>query len=138
MGVFSMWKYMFFYLQYLVIIYKRIYIIKEICSKCGRIIKHNQICTWRTNISYNRNITPGRRKFYSSYAWQKLRNRKVKEHPYCERCWSKYKIIATENLQGYDIKSFKDYPELRLDEDNVVVLCRVCNLQIGDSSIKDW
>ena len=25
------------------------------------------------------------------------------------------------------IKPFKDYPELRLDENNVAVLCRVCN-----------
>ena len=46
--------------------------------------------------------------------------------------------VNTENLQGHHIKSFKDYPELRLAEDNVTVLCRVCNLQIGDKSIKDW
>ncbi|WP_410496843.1 HNH endonuclease [Cellulosilyticum sp. ST5] len=41
-------------------------------------------------------------------------------------------------LQGHHIKSFKDYPELRLAEDNIVVLCRVCNLQVGDSSVVDW
>ena len=111
---------------------------KKICSKCGQAIKHNQICICRANTSNNRNVSPEKRKFYSSYAWQKLRNRKVKEHPYCERCWNKYKIITTENLQGHHIKSFKDFPELRLDEDNVAVLCRVCNLQIGDSSVVDW
>ena len=111
---------------------------QKICNKCGKTIKHNETCICRKNASYNRNISPEKRKFYSSYAWQKLRNRKVKEHPYCERCWSKWKIITTENLQGHHIKSFKDYPELRLDEDNVVVLCRVCNLQIGDSSVVDW
>ena len=47
-------------------------------------------------------------------------------------------IKTTENLQGDHIKSFKDYPELRLDEDNEAVLCRVCNLQVGDSSVMDW
>ncbi|WP_410497285.1 HNH endonuclease [Cellulosilyticum sp. ST5] len=41
-----------------------------------------------------------------------------------------------EHLQGHHFKSFKDYPELRLDEDNVPVLCRVCNLQVEDSSVK--
>ena len=92
----------------------------------------------RANTSYHRSITPEKRKFYSSYAWQKLRNRKVKEHPYCERCWSKWKIITTENLRGNHIKSFRDYPKLRLDEDNVAVFCRVCNLHIGDRSVKDW
>lgn len=48
------------------------------------------------------------------------------------------KIIKSENLQGHHIKSFKDYPELRLDEDNVAVLCKGCNLYIGDSSVRDW
>lgn len=111
---------------------------KKICSKCGKTIEYNKTCTCRPNTSYNRTITPEKRKFYSSYAWQKLRNRKVKEHPYCERCWSKWKIITTEHLQGHHIKSFKDYPELRLDENNVAVLCRMYNLQIRDSSERDW
>ena len=111
---------------------------KKICSKCGMIIEYNKACTCRTSTSYNRNISPEKRKFYSSYAWQKLRNSKVKEHPYCERCWKKYKILTTEHLQGHHIKSFRDYPELRLDEDNVAVLCRVYNLQVGGSSVVDW
>ena len=51
---------------------------KKICSKCGKTIEYNKTCTCRTNITYNRNISPEKRKFYSSYAWQKLRNRKVK------------------------------------------------------------
>lgn len=111
---------------------------KKICSKCGKAIEHNKTCNCRTSISYNRNISPEKCKFYSSYAWQKSRNREVKEHPYCERCWSKWKIITTEHLQGHHIKSFKDYPELRLDENNVAVLCRMYNLQIRDSSERDW
>jgi len=35
-----------------------------------------------------------------------------------------WEITTMENLQGHHIKSFKDYPELRLDDDNVAVLCR--------------
>ncbi len=111
---------------------------KKICSKCGKTIEYNKMYTGRTSTLYNRTTSHEKPIFYSSYAWQKLRNRKVKEHPYCERCWSKWKIITIENLQGHHIRSFKDYPELRLDEDNVAVLCRVCNLQVGDSSVVDW
>lgn len=111
---------------------------KKICNRCGKTIDYSSRCECRDNITYNRTVSPEKRKFYSSYAWQKLRNRKVNEHPYCERCWSKWKIITTENLQGHHIKSFKDYSELRLDEENVVVLCRTCNLQLGDSSVVDW
>lgn len=109
---------------------------KKVCSRCGNIILHKQRC--ECTPKYNRKVSDEKKRFYSSYAWQKLRNRKVKEHPYCERCWSKWRLIVTDNLQGHHIKSFKDYPELRLDEDNVAVLCRTCNLQIGDSSKVDW
>lgn len=45
-------------------------------------VKYDSICPCRANTSYNRTISPKKRKFYSSYAWQKLRNRKVNEHPY--------------------------------------------------------
>ena len=109
---------------------------KKVCSRCGNIILHNQKCGCKP--LDNRHVSDEKRRFYSSYAWRKLRNRKVKEQPYCERCWNKWKLIVTDNLQGHHIKSFKDYPELRLDEDNVVVLCRTCNLQVGDSSMVDW
>lgn len=62
----------------------------------------------------------------------------MKDHPYYERCWNKWKLIVADNLQGHHIKSFKDYTELRLDDDNVAVLCRICNLQVEDSSVVDW
>lgn len=110
---------------------------KKVCSRCGNIILHKQRCECIPK--YNRKVSDEKRRFYSSYAWQKFRNRKVKEQPCCERCWSKlWKIITTEHLQGHHIKLFKDYSELRLDEDNVVVLCRTSNLQMGDSSVVDW
>ena len=111
---------------------------KKICSRCGKTVEYSKTCACRNGITYNRNVSEEKRKFYSSYAWRKLLNRKVREHPYCERCWSKWEIVTTENLQEHHIKSFKDYPELRLVEDNIAVLCRVCNLQVGDKSLKDW
>lgn len=54
---------------------------KKVCSRCGNIILHKQGCE----------CTP-------KY------NRKVKDHPYCERCWKKYKILTTEYLQGHPHK----------------------------------
>lgn len=54
---------------------------KKVCSRCGNIILHKQRCE----------CTP-------KY------NRKVKDHPYCERCWKKYKILTTEYLQGHPHK----------------------------------
>lgn len=110
---------------------------RSICKSCGKIISHGKKCDCR-KIDYVRNVDPEKKRFYSSYAWQKLRNRRIKEHPYCERCWDKWKIINNDRLQGHHILSFKDYPACRLDDLNVAVLCQVCNLQIGDTSKVDW
>lgn len=108
--------------------------IMKICG-CGKKIKHNEKCTCK---KYTRKISDDKLKFYSSYAWKKLRNRKVKERPYCERCWDRHKILVTENLQGHHILSFNTHQHLKLDDLNVAVLCRTCNVQLGDSNTLDW
>ena len=41
---------------------------KKIYSKCGKTIEYNKTCTCRNGIKFNRNISPEKRKFYSSYA----------------------------------------------------------------------
>lgn len=110
---------------------------KKVCNSCGKIISHGQKCGCISS-GYTRKIDPEKKRFYSSYAWQKLRNRRIKEQPYCERCWDKWKLINNDRLQGHHILSFKDYPACRLDDLNVAVLCQVCNLQIGDTSRVDW
>ena len=54
----------------------------------------------------------------------------------CSKCGKQSNTINNVHTElTHHIKLFKDYPELRLDEDNVAVLSRVCNLQIGDSSV---
>lgn len=111
--------------------------LKRVCKYCGRIFEFNKKCDCYSNRPVT-NVDPEKKRFYSSYAWQKLRNRKIKDIGYCERCWSQHRIITTEKLQGHHILSFKHYPECRLDDLNVAVLCQVCNLQIGDTSKVDW
>ncbi|MBC8579147.1 HNH endonuclease [Lachnospiraceae bacterium NSJ-12] len=108
--------------------------IKKYCS-CGKIIRLNEICSCK---NYTRKIDKDKSRFYSSYAWKKLRNMRVKEQPYCERCWSLHKLIVTDCLQGHHILSYKHYNHLKLDYLNVAVLCRTCNVQLGDSNVLDW
>lgn len=58
--------------------------------------------------------------------WQKLRRRKLLEHPWCARC------LAAGRLEAATIGHHKDefegqYDSRRLDGDNVEPLCRECH-----------
>lgn len=60
--------------------------------------------------------------------WRTLRNKLVKNSK-CAICGS------SKNLQAHHKKPFKDFPELELDPDNIVILCespaRNCHFVFG-------
>lgn len=72
-----------------------------------------------------------RRKFYNSVRWQKLRLEFVKMHPLCERCLSKGKVAAADQVHHkrspFDYKTGKINWELGLDPDNLECLCAECH-----------
>ena len=72
-----------------------------------------------------------RRKFYNSTQWQKLRLEFMKMHPLCERCLSKGKVTAAEQVHHkrspFDYKTGKINWELGLDPDNLECLCAECH-----------
>ena len=72
-----------------------------------------------------------RRKFYNSTQWQKLRLEFVKMHPLCERCLSKGKVTAGEQVHHkrspFDYKTGKINWELGLDPENLECLCAECH-----------
>ena len=58
--------------------------------------------------------------------WSKVRKKFVKKNSFCAVCGSKKK------LQVHHIKPFHLYPELELDENNLIVLCgKRCHLLFG-------
>jgi 5-methylcytosine-specific restriction endonuclease McrA len=62
---------------------------------------------------------PGRRGYDAT--WDKLRAAFVVANPVCQRCWR----VPTEIV--HHIKPIDQYPELRLDWDNLQSLCRKCH-----------
>lgn len=57
----------------------------------------------------------------------------------CQRCYIKYGIINGDELQVHHIKPRITHPELMYDEDNVITLCKSCNVQLGLNGIDfDW
>ena len=59
--------------------------------------------------------------FYHSSDWKKLSNRLLTERKYCEICGEAY---ATD---VHHIRPVADYPELALDESNLLCLCKTCH-----------
>ena len=59
--------------------------------------------------------------------WPAVRQRFIKAHPCCEACGS------SQNLNVHHIFSFKNNPELELDPDNLITLCRKHHFFLGHS-----
>ena len=56
----------------------------------------------------------------------------------CNRCWVELGFIETAQLQVHHIKPRSEYPELTFDPDNLITVCKTCNLSLGTSGKLDW
>ncbi len=72
--------------------------------------------------------------FYESREWLELRYRVLKR--YGRRCMLCYAEKVTMHVDH--IKPRSKYPELELDENNMQVLCRACNLGKSNKHEDDW
>ena len=118
---------------------------KQICSKCGKSIKYGTMCSCNKkhikeyNKKYRSNVYKEAKKFLSTKEWTNLREQIIERDGYvCQRCLIKYNIITTSNLQGHHIKSRSHYPELQLEPDNIICICKTCNIQLGTSDKLDF
>jgi 5-methylcytosine-specific restriction endonuclease McrA len=59
--------------------------------------------------------------------WSTVRRKFIEEHPCCEACG------GVQNLNVHHIFSFSDHPELELDPDNLITLCRTHHFLLGHS-----
>lgn len=111
---------------------------KTTCS-CGRIIKLGEVCKCKKQ---NRKIymqTYQNDPMLNTYKWkQKTQQIKKRDGGICLRCLFKYNIINTEELQVHHIKSRKNFPELMFDDNNLITLCKTCNLQLGTKDKLDF
>lgn len=64
-----------------------------------------------------------------SSQWRSVRARHVASFPYCALCGAEPKLLKP--LEAHHIRLFHLAPELELDTNNLVVLCRNCHYQAG-------
>lgn len=78
-------------------------------------------------------------KLIKNAKWSKLRKLIIKrDGGYCQRCFIKYKMFETDNLQVHHIKPRVDHPELVYDDKNLITVCRQCNLELGTTGVLDF
>ena len=122
---------------------------KKLCRHCNKIVdelNHNCSGKEKQRLQYNKY----KRNYYqenketvaelTSRKWRKFRkNILSRDNNMCQRCLIKHGIINGDNLEAHHIKPRVDYPELMYDENNVVTVCKTCNLQLGTSGIDfEW
>lgn len=75
----------------------------------------------------------------STNRWQKKREWiKKRDHFFCQRCWCKFGIYNAEQLEVHHIKNRIEYMELAFDDDNLITICKTCNLQLGSATKLDF
>ena len=102
---------------------------KKICSGCGKIIDFNKDCSCRPKRILKKETNTEDDKFLRSTAWYNKRRKIIqRDNGYCQRCFYKYGILETERLQVHHIKSRLHYPELKMEDSNLITVCQTCNL----------
>ncbi|HLO11602.1 MAG TPA: HNH endonuclease signature motif containing protein [Pseudoneobacillus sp.] len=114
---------------------------KKTCS-CGKIVPEGSTCECKKiqkrdyQREYQRNDKNNPLK---TARWTKLRAYVLKRDKYlCQRCLYKFGVTTATELQAHHIKSRRDYPELVFDLNNILTLCKICNLQLGTSNKLDF
>lgn len=73
--------------------------------------------------------------FYNSAVWISKRSEILKrDNNECQRCKIKGKYSKAETV--HHIKHLKDYPELAIEDDNLISLCNVCHNIVHPEKLK--
>lgn len=114
---------------------------KKIC-KCGKLIDFNEICSCSNRGEYMKDYREKRgdseKMLYSSSWKSKKEFIKKRDNYICQRCFYKYGIINSEELQVHHIKPRIKYPELAYEDSNLICICGTCNRQIGTREQLDF
>lgn len=114
---------------------------------CGKRVDFNSTCSCQESRRLQRNQY--KKEYYQknkesikllqSPRWKKLRKFIInRDNGYCQRCFYKFGIINDSSLQVHHIKPRVEYPELIFNEDNLICLCKTCNLQLGTNDELDF
>lgn len=86
--------------------------------------------TGSSNPNWRGGVTPERQRLYASGEWRAVARSVKRRDKGCVDCRS---IVE---LHVHHIRSFAEHPELRLDPDNLLTLCRSCHIDRHRKGVK--
>ena len=110
-------------------------IIIKYCKLCGKKLSKSakNYCLKCWNKKQDKGLSRERTKFANSAAWQLIRKKCFERDNYtCTKCGLRNKRGLNKSvvLNAHHIKSYKHYPELRLELDNIITLCEDCHYKV--------
>ena len=100
--------------------------------------KKHKIETKQTPYIHHNNISA---RYYNTSQWHNLRDRYIKEHPFCEVCESQGRVkLAQQVHHKIEFLSGKTDEErwaLLLDEDNLQSVCNKCHYEVHNERNKN-
>jgi len=102
--------------------------VSRVCE-CGKIVKGDcEDCSKKKSVDPPDRASPSERGY--DHRWRKLSERFRRDYPLCYMCRMRGKI--TPAMDVHHIKSVRTHPELRLEWDNLMSLCRPCHREIEE------
>lgn len=106
------------------------------CSICGKLHKFDELCPVRAerekrrianyDKKYERNSDEDR--FRNTKRWQRKREEiRTRDLNICRCCFFRHHRIITSSLSVHHIVPLKERFDLRLDDSNLITLCRNCH-----------
>lgn len=85
--------------------------------------------TGRKPASWKGGVTPERQKIYSSDKWKEcVKEVWKRDKAICQRCGKKYNSTdCPQHFHIHHVYSFADFPYLRMNSDNLILLCPECH-----------
>lgn len=105
---------------------------KKLCSVCERLYQRQKHPSKKRR---KQNRYEGASEFYKSKEWAELRFQMLKDATHCLCCGAKK---GEARLTVDHIKPVWKYPELRLDSENMQILCMLCNKGKGGLDETDF
>lgn len=97
------------------------------CGICGGKHEVGTDCPNKYKFKKISDVSQKANKFYRTKQWQLKRKEILNRDTYCMRCWIKFGIVNCENLEVHHICPLTTYWEKRLENNNLITLCRQCH-----------
>lgn len=116
----------------------------KICPNCSTKIVSGEICDCRkeSRNEYSKKYYEENKelkKMLNSKQWKDVRSMVIKrDGGMCNRCYVQLGTVNSNQLQVHHIKPRNKYPELMYEPNNLITLCKFCNVSLGTQEHLDF